>query len=237
MRYGSIVLNEPHASVEGLYDNNLSFWHIDERFLNEAVLDLTDWHTDFLFHGLSDSRVKTVRFPYSRFIVDAERLWNDPMESIGQGILYRQFGRFSRTIPAEAEKPLHGLWHSHQRCLKSALASGSSPLLLDCHSFPARMSDVDICIGFNEDWSKPDTRTIEYAVNWFEDNGFKVGINTPYSNSIAPECSFRYHSMMLEINKKAYLKGNAILLRTRSGKRNRNLSTTIAGFMAGLLSE
>ena len=155
--------------------------------------------------------------------------------SIGQGILYRQFGRFSRTIPTEAEKPLHGLWHSHQRCLRSALASGSSPLLLDCHSFPARMSDVDICIGFNEDWSKPDTRTIEYAVNWFEDNGFKVGINTPYSNSIAPECSFRYHFMMLEINKKAYLKGNSILLRTRSGKRNRNLSTTIAGFMAGLL--
>ena len=145
MRYGSIVLNEPHASVEGLYDSNLSFWHIDERFLNEAVLD--------------------------------------------------------------------------------------------CHSFPARMSDVDICIGFNEDWSKPDTRAIEYAVNWFEDNGFKVGINTPYSNSIAPECSFRYHSMMLEINKKAYLKGNSILLRTRSGNRNRNLSTTIAGFMAGLLSE
>lgn len=157
--------------------------------------------------------------------------------SIGQGILYRQFGRFCRTIPAETEKTLHGLWHSHQRCLRSALASGSSPLLLDCHSFPARMSDVDICIGFNEDWSKPDTRTIEYAVNWFEDNGFKVGINTPYSNSIAPECSFRYHSMMLEINKKAYLKGNSILLRTRSGKRNRNLSITIAGFMAGLLSE
>ena len=156
--------------------------------------------------------------------------------SIGQGILYRQFGRFSRTIPAEAEKPLHGLWHSHQRCLRSALASGPSPLLLDCHSFPARMSDVDICIGFNEDWSKPDIRTIEYAVNWFEDNGFKVGINTPYSNSIAPECSFRYHSIMLEINKKAYLKGNSILLRTRSGNRNRNLSTTIAGFMVGLLA-
>jgi putative restriction endonuclease len=28
-------------------------------------------------------------------------------------------------------------------------------LLLDCHSFPSELSDVDICIGFNEDWSKP----------------------------------------------------------------------------------
>ena len=232
MRYGSIVLNEPHASVEGLYDSNLSFWHIDERFLNEAVLDLTDWHTDFLFHGLSDSRVKTVRFPYSRFIVDAERLWNDPMESIGQGILYRQFGRFSRTIPAEAEKPLHGRWQSHQRCLKSALASGSSPLLLDCHSFPARMSDVDICIGYNEDWSKPNKETIELAVNLFEDNGYKVGINEPYSNSETPACPFLYQSMMLEVNKKAYMEPDSLRIKQPDSKKS-----SIRDLMNRLLAE
>ena len=71
MRYGRIVLNEPHASVEGLYDSRLSFWNIDEGFVNGAVMDLTDWHTDFLFHGLRDNRIETVRFPYSRFVVDA----------------------------------------------------------------------------------------------------------------------------------------------------------------------
>lgn len=49
--YNRIVLNEPHASVEGLYDEKLSFWNIDARFLNDVVIKWTDWHTDFLFNN------------------------------------------------------------------------------------------------------------------------------------------------------------------------------------------
>ena len=101
MQYKRIVLNEPHASVEGLYDNQLSFWNIDERFINDIVLKWTDWHTDFLFHGYRGENVKTVRFPYSRFIVDAERLWDDPLEQHGQGIVYKQFDGYTRTVPEE----------------------------------------------------------------------------------------------------------------------------------------
>lgn len=235
MRYGRIVLNEPHASVEGLYDSKLSFWNIDEGFVNGAVMDLTDWHTDFLFHGLRDSRIETVRFPYSRFVVDAERLWNDPLEDKGQGILYRKYGVYCRKIPVAAEGKLLGLWHWHQRRLKRALKRSSSTLLLDCHSFPERMSEVDICIGFNEDWSKPEKETLEFAVNFFEENGFSVGINSPYSNSIAPECSVPYKSMMLEINKKAYLKGNTLQLSTRTGRLGRNMSQLVSSFMSLLL--
>lgn len=91
-----IVLNEPHASVEGLYDKELSFWNIDAQFLNDVVIKWTDWYTDILFHGFNDERIRAVRFPYSHFIVDAERLWHDPMESIGQGIVYRKFGEYLR---------------------------------------------------------------------------------------------------------------------------------------------
>ena len=80
-------------------------------------------------------------------------------------------------------------------------------MLLDCHSFPSEMSDVDICVGYNEDWSKPHKETIELAVSLFEDTGYKVGINEPYSNSETPEYPFAYQSMMLEVNKKAYMEG------------------------------
>ena len=83
MQYPRIVLNEPHASIEGLYDEHLSFWNIDENFVNDIVQKWTDWHTDFLFHGYRKETIRTVRFPYSRFIVDAERLWNDPLEAEG----------------------------------------------------------------------------------------------------------------------------------------------------------
>lgn len=85
MKYKRIVINEPHASIEGLYDEHLGFWDIDEEFFNDVVLKWTDWHTDYLFHGNRIDGVRIVRFSYSRFIVDAERLWDDPLEREGQG--------------------------------------------------------------------------------------------------------------------------------------------------------
>ena len=230
MQYKRIVLNEPHASVEGLYDNQLSFWNIDERFINEIVLKWTDWHTDFLFHGYKSENVRTVRFPYSRFIVDAERLWDDPLEQHGQGIVYKQFDGYTRTVPEENEKQLLGLWHWHQERLRDNLCEGA--LLLDCHSFPSEMSDVDICIGYNEDWSKPNKGTIELAVSLFEDSGYKVGINEPYSNSETPDCPFTYQSMMLEVNKKAYMEDGTLCL-----KRNSVYRKTIRDLMTTLLSK
>ena len=211
MQYKRIVLNEPHASVEGLYDDQLSFWQIDVRFINDIVMRLTDWHTDFLFHGYRNERIKTVRFPYSRFIVDAERLWDDPMEAIGQGIVYRYFDNHVRMVPETAEKRLLRLWHWHQKRLKDVLCEGA--MLLDCHSFPSDMGDVDICIGYNEDWSKPAKDTFEFAVNLFEENGYKVGINEPFSNSETPDCPFRYQSMMIEINKRVYMSEDSLHLK------------------------
>lgn len=225
--YNRIVLNEPHSSIEGLYDPHKSFWNIDHNFINNVVIKWTDWHTDFLFHGLNDSRLTTVRFPFSRFIVDAERLWNDPLESIGQGIVYKKFGPYQRDISLVQELKLLNLWKWHQQRLANKLTEGA--LLLDCHSFPEEMSDVDICIGFNEDWSKPEKEIIEMAVNHFMDHGYTVGVNEPYSNSETPECNFPYHSLMLEINKKTYLKSGSIAL------RDGNLHEVIKSFQQRLL--
>ena len=230
MQYKRIVLNEPHASIEGLYDNQLSFWNIDERFINDVVLKWTDWHTDYLFHGFQNENVRTVRFPYSRFIVDAERLWDDPLEQQGQGIVYKQFDGYTRIVPMENEERLLHLWHWHQQRLRNNLCENA--LLLDCHSFPSDLSDVDICIGYNEDWSIPHKKTIELAVNLFEDSGYKVGINDPYSNSETPDCPFQYQSMMLEVNKKAYMEDGTLCL-----KHNIKYRKSIRDLMTILLSE
>lgn len=37
------------------------------------------------------------------------------------------------------------------------------------------MGDVDVCVGFNDDWSRPDKALLDYAVNLFEDNGYSYG--------------------------------------------------------------
>jgi len=217
MHYDRIVLNEPHASIEGLYDDALSGWQIDDRFINDVVFRLTDWHTDYLFHGFRHPKIRTARFPYSRFIVDAERLWNDPLEHIGQGIIYRHFDGYRRHVPKLHETQLLQLWDGHQQKLKSNLCEGA--LLLDCHSFPEDMGNVDICIGFNKDWSKPGKDLLEYTVNLFEDNGYSVGINYPYSNSEAPACPFTYQSIMLEVNKRVYMEHRSLYLKTHCDKK------------------
>lgn len=63
--FNKIVLNIPHASVEGLYDKKLSFWQPTVSFINDCVYKLTDWHTDYLFVEDS-STITPIRFPYSR---------------------------------------------------------------------------------------------------------------------------------------------------------------------------
>ena len=61
------------------------------------------------------------------------------------------------------------------------------------------------------------------------DKGYQVGINAPYSNSMAPNCGFVYHSIMLEVNKKTYLQSNSTLL------RDNGLRDDIREFMTCLL--
>ena len=83
--------------------------------------------------------------------------------------------------------------------------------LIDCHSFPSDLSDTDVCIGVNEDWSHPDEGILRKVIKTFEDAGYRTGLNTPYSNSLAPEMPFTYPSMMIELNKRIYMKDSGEL--------------------------
>ncbi len=85
-----IVLHIPHAIINGIF-GPYGKWPLNPYFINDCVSKWTDWYTDLLF-AISNENVTNVVFPYSRFVCDAERLDNDPMEALGQGILYRQFG-------------------------------------------------------------------------------------------------------------------------------------------------
>ena len=64
----------------------------------------------------------------------------------------------------------------------------------------------------------PNRETIEFAVNLFEDNGYKVGSNEPYSNSETPDCPFIYQSMMLEVNKKVYMEPDSLRIKQPDSK-------------------
>ena len=209
-----IVMNVPHSSIEGI---NNSGWSRSLKFF-DAVKSLTDWHTDFIFDFAgSGCPVDIVRSGLSRFVCDVERLENDPMESIGQGIIYTKYddtlhGGFRRVVSAESRKNLMAYYHAHINRLRNCLTPDA--LLVDFHSFPSfKAKDVDICIGYNEDWSRPSDSLIGFVEEEFRKRGYTVGINNPYSNSISPETGFCYPSIMIELNKQIYMDEQTLQMR------------------------
>lgn len=197
--YNNLVLNIPHASLGGL---GMARWDNKEGLLSE-VKRWTDWYTDLLFIPDNRDGIQTIMSDYSRFVVDVERLVNDPLEKIGQGIVYEEFNGLHRLFKGQEKIDMYRYHAKYIRDLRLMLDEHS--LLIDCHSFPSDLSDVDICIGFNKDWSRPTDFVIDLCKTAFEKNGYKVGINMPYSNALAPETGFTYSSIMIEVNKRLYL--------------------------------
>jgi len=62
---------------------------------------------------------------------------------------------------------------------------------------------VDICIGVNEDWSRPDKVMMDTVLEHFCD--YKIAINDPFHGSLTPEAGFPYTSLMIEVNKRLHL--------------------------------
>lgn len=197
-KYSNIVLNIPHASKKMLWDG----WD-NKEILKSLIRRWTDWKTDNLFVPSSMTKVNAVICPYNRFTVDVERLTDDPLNEIGQGIIYTKYEECNRNVNNALNFILQQEYWHHISKIKNLLKENS--LLIDCHSFPSDLSDVDVCIGFNNDWSTPNDETLYQIKSIFENNGFRTEYNEPYSNSLSPETGFKYESLMIEVNKRVYL--------------------------------
>jgi len=143
-----------------------------------------------------------------RFYCDVERLIGDNLAGKGQGIIYSATDNGARRLLTKEEKEeIFCTYTVHISALQDKLTRGS--LLIDCHSFPSDLApDVDICIGYNEDWSKPADDMLRRIQEYLGSNGFKIYFNHPFRNSLTPPSAFCYKSVMLEVNKKVYLNKN-----------------------------
>jgi N-formylglutamate amidohydrolase len=101
----------------------------------------------------------------------------------------------------------------HAEVTKKIVENNGHTMLIDCHSFSSipnmlnrnPPSDIDICIGYNDDDTCPDKVVISNIVQHFKSQGYKVGINEPFSNSKTFAVPVKYHSVMIEINKRLYM--------------------------------
>jgi len=213
-RYHNLLLHVPHSSISFPEECKVSFNDLD----NEERL-LIDYYTDELFiPENTGGKIDTALFPYCRLFCDVERLINDPLEKKGLGISYSRWvdkDRYSLTLRSFSSLTsvfkLYSDFHT-EVSLKLMNAIGNI-LLIDCHSFsnlPNLLndnppSDIDICIGYNEDLTCPKRVTIGNIVQYFRSRGYKVGINKPFSNSKTFSVPVTYHSVMIEVNKRLYM--------------------------------
>ena len=201
-RFDRIVLFVPHSSDR----LDKSSWSGD---IDSAVNRWTDWHTDKIFDS-DDERIKKIIVPFSRFYCDTERLIDDPMESIGQGIVYTRIEGCTRELSEQQKEEIHKAYSDVHEQLEALAESGS--LIIDCHSFPNDLApDTDICVGFNDDDSYPSDEIINLVVEHFRNAGFKVGINDPYSNAMRVKASIP--TLMIEFNKGVYLQSDGKTLK------------------------
>lgn len=214
-----LILHIPHSSTvipsyEGFFSCKL----------DEEILKLTDWHTEDLYH--SHTNISVIA-PFSRIFCDVERFSEDEkevMSKFGMGVLYNKYddGRDLRVVSADLrEKILKDYyWPHHKRLAEEVsrqLKEFNKSIIIDCHSFPniplnssldTRLDRPDFNIGTDQFHTPPNY--VKKAQKYFNDLGYNLGIDWPYSGSMVPTAYHKINknvrSIMLEVNRKLYLK-------------------------------
>jgi N-formylglutamate deformylase len=219
-----LVLHIPHSSTEiPLLGGYVS----TQDEIQQEIIKLTDWYTDDLFDSQVDDKIVA---PFSRIFCDVERFADDELEvmsKFGMGVLYEKFddGNLLRIVSPELKQEVlkNYYWIHHNtfsKVVKLNLEQTKSCLILDCHSFPANpltralvQDDVRPDFNIGTDSYHTPKHIINESIDYFETKGYTLGVDTPYSGSIVPMEYYqkdpRVTSIMLEVNRGLYLKGNS----------------------------
>ena len=210
----AIILHIPHAST--VLPSEVEFL-LGQEALAYEVDAMTDHHTDRLF-DLPGARRSV--FPVSRLVVDPERFIEDEMEKVGMGVVYTHTssGKPLRQIsPDQRQNLIDQYYHPHHQQLTTmtsdVLSIHGLCLIIDCHSFPSTPLDYeidqyrpDVCIGTDAFHTQPELEAL--LVNLFQEYGYSVTINSPFSGSLVPMCFYqkepRIQSIMVELNRGLY---------------------------------
>ena len=222
----NLILHIPHSSTFIPFKDGFS---PDKSLIQAEILKLTDWYTDDLFSSHQDSRIVA---PFSRVFCDPERFSVDQQEEMaqyGMGVLYEKTDRGDhlRAVSPELRERIldQFYWPHYQRlneAVKLQLEQYGEALIVDGHSF----SDTPFKRDLHQDLARPDfnigtdefhtpQRLIDFSNEFFQCKGYTVGINWPYGGSIVPLEYYRINenvqTIMIEINRKLYLKENTNL--------------------------
>lgn len=204
----TLIFHIPHTSD---YIPNLNRYKLPKPDLDVENLQSMDIDVDGIFN--IDGVEKHI-CNFSRIFCDVEKLLkNEPMDEVGRGIMY------THTIDGKPMREFnhHDYWniitqyyipyHTElTRKVNDILTSEGVVRIIDCHSYNGFDNEFDFCIG-TDDFHTPKYLS-DYVIQFFENKGFKVGVNSPYSGTYVPMKFYgnerRVESVMVEVNKKLY---------------------------------
>lgn len=219
----SCIFHIPHAS-KIIPEKYLEYFVLSSEKLDEELLKMSDHFTDELF-DVATVQKRTIKFPVSRLLVDPERFESDEdevMSSVGMGCIYEKThsGEALKQASMIRDELISRYYRPHHEKLTNlvyeCIQSDSKCLIIDCHSFPKRPlpyelhQDVErseICIG-TDHFHTPNKLT-DALVDGFENQGFSVSVNKPFSGSIVPMQFYqrdkRVQTVMIEIRRDLYM--------------------------------
>lgn len=210
------IIHIPHASLEVLPEFKKSLTISYDRFKRENKF-MSDYLVDkFIPKNFNN----IVKFEYSRMFCDVERYLDDEQEEMskyGMGVLYTKDSNGTEFIKREKkEEWIINIYNAHHNKLDNMvgeiLQKHNNCFIIDLHSFSdefvykmfKKTDNPDICIGINK--NNYDPELLVKTISHFKRHGYSVKVNYPYSGSIISNRYPEVKSMMIEINKRVYLK-------------------------------
>jgi len=216
----SLIFHIPHASTVIPIDINYN-----EHLIQNELMLLTDYATDEIFNVSNTDKI----IPnFSRIFCDVERLPDniEPMFQYGRGFYYTKTDDGQVLRDDTLKDFVHKYYYlphfdKLNNLVTKKLQENGSAYIIDCHSFSNTplMSDLeknksrpDICIGTDND------HTPQFLIDLiklaFENYGYSVELNYPYSGTMIPtifQNNKNVYGIMIEINKKLYMKNNIVI--------------------------
>lgn len=228
----NIIVHIPHASLE-----------TPKYFKERLIVDIKEFEkesifeSDYLIDEFKPKNHLTIMSKYSRMVCDVERFKNNEvMDKYGMGIIYEKdvYGKQFIRLDDNYKKKVLRYYDFHHRILndivKYNLDRYGTCILIDLHSFSDeyvyrlfnKKNCPDICIGYNQEDYDP--VFVTWTMFHFIDYGYTVDINYPYSGAIVPsnylgKKNTGITSLMIEINKRIYLKDGYELLDIPKAKK------------------
>ena len=240
-----LILHIPHSST---VIPSLKDYVVHQDILDSEILKLTDWYTDELFGNTTDVSIIA---PFSRIFCDPERFTDDSQEEMakyGMGVLYETLdsGDLMRQVTSDLRNyVIENYYYPHHYKLNKAVLAQLdqyvTAIVIDCHSFPS----MPLKRALSQDRNTPDFNIgtdgfhtpqilIDFSKEYFENLGYSLGIDTPYSGALVPMEHYQKNksvqAIMLEVNRRLYMK-------EPSNEKSENYQKTkevVQGFLEGL---